>query len=189
MRQSSQGQGLPYSARQVIRSCLMTRLVAPTSRSRLAGVTLLAPTWLVLGVFFLLPLAVILVISFGRADAAGGYEPIGSLWQYLRSGEFLANYRRSLQSDYLLIFWRSTWMAVLTTVLCLGISYPVAYYIAVAAPPRLKTVLLLGVVLPFWTSFLIRIYAWQIILRDEGLVNTGLASLHLLRAPLRMLDT
>jgi len=167
----------------------MPRLAAPSSRTRLAGVALLAPTWLVLGVFFLLPLAVILVISFGRADAAGGYEPIGDLWHYLRTGEFLDNYRRSLQSDYLLIFWRSTWMAVLTTVLCLLVSYPVAYYIAVAAPPRLKTVLLLGVVLPFWTSFLIRIYAWQIILRDEGLVNTALTSLHLLREPLRMLDT
>src|SRR3954469_25497141 len=119
----------------------MTRLAAwasRTARSRLAGLTLLAPTWLVLGVFFLLPLAVILVISFGRADAAGGYEPIDNLWHYLRSGAFLANYRRSLQSDYLLIFWRSTWMAVLTTVLCLLISYPIAYYIAVAAPPRLK---------------------------------------------------
>ena len=65
-------------------------------------------------------------------------------------------------------------MAVLTTVLCLVVSYPIAYYIAVVAPARYKNLLLGLVVIPFWTSFLIRTYAWMLILRTEGLLNTVL---------------
>ena len=159
------------------------------ARRLLAPAVLLGPTWVALGVFFLVPLAVVFVVSFARADAFGGYEPVDDVWRYLRSGAFLHNYARSLDSKYLPIAWRSVWVAVLTTVLCALISYPIAYYIAVVAPRRLKTLLLLLVVVPFWTSFLIRTYAWMTILRDEGLLNTVLTSLHLADAPVRLLYT
>ena len=157
------------------------------SSPRVGFVALVGPTWLVLGLFFLLPLCVIFVIGFARGDAYGGFEPVADLWHYLRSGEFLDNYRRSLQPQYLKIFWRSLWIAVLTTALCLLVSYPVAYYVAILAPKRLKTPLLVLAVVPFWTSFLIRTYAWMMILRDEGLLNAALTSLGLIRHPLPLL--
>ncbi len=150
---------------------------------------LLLPTWLVLGLFFLVPLAVIFVLSFGRGDSMGGYEPIDDVWRYIRSGDFLENYARTLDARYLKIFWRSTWVALLTTFLCLLIGYPVAYFIAVSAKKRWKNLLLMAVIIPFWTSFLIRTYAWKMILRDEGLLNQFLLWTHLISTPIRMLDT
>lgn len=158
-------------------------------RRLLAPAILLGPTWVLLGVFFLVPLAVVFVVSFARGDASGGYTPVDDLWHYLHSGEFLQNYARSLEPRYLPIAWRSVWVAVLTTATCALIGYPVAYYIAVVAPRRLKTLLLLLVVVPFWTSFLIRTYAWMTILRDEGLLNAVLTSLHLTGRPVRLLYT
>ena len=123
------------------------------------------------GLFFLLPLAILFLISFGQRATYGGLKPIEDLGLYLTSGKFLANYARSLHPIYLQIFWRSVWMAVVTTGLCLVVSYPVAYYIAVVAPARRRNLLLGLVVIPFWTSFLIRTYAWMFILRTEGLLN------------------
>ena len=107
--------------------------------------------------------------------------------QYVVSGKFLAQYARSLHPIYLQIFWRSLWMAVVTTVLCLAISYPAAYYIAVTAPARRRNLLLGLVVVPFWTSFLIRTYAWMFLLRTEGLINEALLGAGLITQPLELL--
>lgn len=145
------------------------------------------PTWLVLGGLFLVPLVLIFVISFAERGTYGGLKPIESLSDHVASGAFLANYGRSLDPLYLKIYWRSLWMAVVTTVACLLVSYPVAYWIAVLAPARHKNLLLGLVVVPFWTSFLIRTYAWMLILRTEGLINTVLGSLGLISAPLELL--
>ncbi len=147
----------------------------------------IAPTWVVLGVFFLLPLLIMLVISFGQRGTYGGLKPIEDLGQYIASGAFLKNYIQSLDPIYLKIYWRSIWMAVVTTVLCMLISYPIAYYIAIVAPARRKNLLLALVVIPFWTSFLIRTYAWMLILRTGGLVNTVLMSMGLIDQPLDLL--
>jgi spermidine/putrescine transport system permease protein len=159
---------------------------SPQSTSR-GWIALLTPTWVILGVFFLLPLCIIFALSFGRGDAFGGYEPIENLPRYLRRGEFLGNYIHSLQPRFLGVFWRSIWIAVLTTGLCTLISFPAAYYIAVVCPARWKSLLLILVVVPFWTSFLIRTYAWMMILRDEGLVNRFLMSIGLTHSPLPLL--
>lgn len=150
---------------------------------------LLLPTWLVLGIFFLVPLALMLAVSFAERGTYGGLKPIEDFGAYVRSGEFLGNYARSLGSIYLRIGWRSLWMAVLTTVLCLAVSFPIAYYLAILAPRRWKGLLLGLVVVPFWTSFLIRTYAWMFILRTEGLVNLALTGTGLLDAPLQILYT
>jgi spermidine/putrescine transport system permease protein len=128
-------------------------------------------------------------ISFGKRGTYGGLAPIADLSHYVLSGQFLANYARSLEPLYLQIYWRSLWMAVLTTVLCLIVSYPIAYYIAIVAPRRHKNILLGLVVVPFWTSFLIRTYAWMLILRSEGLVNTALTGAGLIERPLELLYT
>jgi ABC-type spermidine/putrescine transport system permease subunit I len=158
-----------------------------SGKSSRASYLLISPTWLVIGGFFLLPLVIMLVISFGQRGTYGGLKPIEDLAQYILSGAFLGNYRQTFDALYLGIYWRSLWMAVLTTVFCLVISYPIAYYIAIIAPARWKNLLLALVVIPFWTSFLIRTYAWMLILRTEGLLNTVLLQSGLIQAPLDLL--
>jgi spermidine/putrescine transport system permease protein len=149
----------------------------------------LLPTWLVLGVFFLAPLLIMLVISFAERGVHGGVAPIDNFRAYVRSGAVLQNYRDAADPLYLGIFWKSLWMAVVTTAFCLIISYPVAYYIAIAGKPSRKNLMLALVAVPFWTSFLIRTYAWVLILRTEGLLNTALLHLHVIQAPLQLLPS
>jgi spermidine/putrescine transport system permease protein len=162
-----------------------------TSPSRKAGRTtsLLLPTWLVLGLFFLVPLLLMLGISFAQRGIYGGLKPVADLGEYLRSGAFLANYARSFDGIFLKIGWRSLWMAVATTGLCIVVSFPIAYYLALLAPRRWKGLLLGLVVIPFWTSFLIRTYAWMFILRTEGLLNLVLVGSGLLHHPVELLYT
>jgi spermidine/putrescine transport system permease protein len=162
----------------------MTRKTRHTS-----ALPLLLPTWLVLGVFFLVPLLLMLGISFAERGIYGGLQPIADLGGYLRSGAFLANYARSLDGIFLKIGWRSLWMAVATTGLCIVASFPIAYYLALLAPRRWKGLLLGLVVIPFWTSFLIRTYAWMFILRTEGLLNLVLVGSGILRHPVELLYT
>jgi len=164
----------------------VTAPAGTTPRNR-AGVWLALPTWAALGLFFLLPLFILFVISFGQRDTYGGLKPIADVGAYLTSGKFLANYARSLHPIYLQIFWRSVWMAVVTTLVCLIVSFPIAYYIAVAAPARRRNLLLGLVVVPFWTSFLIRTYAWMFILRTEGLLNRLLLATGVTHRPLELL--
>jgi spermidine/putrescine transport system permease protein len=162
----------------------MTRKTRHTSAS-----LLLLPTWLVLGVFFLVPLLLMLGISFAQRGIYGGLKPVADVAGYLRSGAFLANYARSLDGIFLKIGWRSLWMAVATTGLCIVVSFPIAYYLALLAPRRWKGLLLGLVVIPFWTSFLIRTYAWMFILRTEGLLNLVLTGSGILRHPVELLYT
>lgn len=150
---------------------------------------LLLPTWLVLSVFFLVPLLLMLGISFAERGTYGGLKPVSDLGGYLRSGAFLGNYARSFDGIFLKIGWRSLWMAAATTGLCIVVSFPIAYYLALLAPRRWKGLLLGLVVIPFWTSFLIRTYAWMFILRTEGLLNLVLVGSGLLHHPVELLYT
>ncbi len=160
----------------------------PRPRRRgLAGYLLALPSWAILGGCFIVPLLLMLLVSFARRSTYGGLQPIGDLASHVASGAFLANYARSLEPIYLQIYWRSLWLALLTTAACLLVSYPIAYYVAVLAPRRWKTALLALVVIPFWTSFLIRTYAWMLILRGEGLLNVALLRLGVVEAPLHLL--
>lgn len=129
--------------------------------------------------FFLFPLLYLLAVSFAERS------PYGTLHWVLG----LRNYARAFQPLYLEIYWRSFWMALLTTGLCAVLGYPVAYTIALRVSARWKSALLLLVVIPFWTSFLIRTYAWMVIFRTEGIINNVLLSLHLVHEPLRLLYT
>lgn len=129
--------------------------------------------------FFLLPLFYLLAVSFAERS------PYGTIQWVLSFG----NYVRAFQPLYLEIYWRSLWMAALVTAVTAVLAYPVAYTIALAVSPRWRSALLLLVIIPFWTSFLIRTYAWMVILRTEGLVNNALAALHLVHEPLRLLYT
>ncbi|MCX7826283.1 MAG: ABC transporter permease [Verrucomicrobiae bacterium] len=140
---------------------------------------LIAPCWLVLGLLFLTPLAIMLWLSFQQAGLYGAIDP----------GPTLANYIRCVEPGYVAICARSVWIAVATTLICLLVSYPVAYYIALKARPERKNLLLALVVIPFWTSFLVRTYAWMFILRDQGVINSLLMSLGVIHEPLTLLYT
>lgn len=139
--------------------------------------TFLLPGALWLALFFLAPLVLVWLIAFG--ERAGPVE-IDITWT-------LANYREALDPLYLGLFVKSLGIAVLATAICLVISFPVALALSFA-PARLKPILLLLVVLPFWTNLLIRTYAMIAVLRQNGYVNYGLEylwlGLKLLLAPI-----
>ncbi|PWT92855.1 MAG: spermidine/putrescine ABC transporter permease, partial [Acidobacteria bacterium] len=140
-----------------------------------------------LAIFFLLPLLIMLIISFAQRDTYGGIKPITSIVEYVQSMGWVKNYIRSMDPLYLEIYFRSLWMAIITTILCLLIGYPISYFISIKIKPSLKNTMLTLVVIPFWTSFLIRTYAWIIILRSEGLINNGLMALGIIHAPIETL--
>ena len=97
------------------------------------------------------------------------------------------NLTRAVEPLYLRVLWFSVRMAVTATVIALVIGYPAAYLIA-TLPPRWRTPILVLTVLPFWTSLLIRTYAWIVLLNREGLINRGLEGLGLIREPLPLLN-
>ncbi|HEX9284210.1 MAG TPA: ABC transporter permease, partial [Nitrospirales bacterium] len=137
---------------------------------------LVVPPAAMLIFLFGVPLLLVLVVSFASRGTYGGIEWIGTLTNYTSIADPL----------YLRIFWRSLWLAVVTTAICLVMGFPMAYAIA-RAPQRWQGILLLLVIIPFWTNFLVRTYAWMFILRTEGLLNTVLMSLGLIHEPLNIL--
>ena len=147
-----------------------------TRSKNLQTLALLSPSALWLLVFFLAPLVMVLLVSLGKRGPFGGvvYE-----WN-------LDNYIRFLDRIYLKIFLRSVWIAAANTCLCLLFGYPLAYFIA-RRPKRWRNVLLLLVMIPFWTNFLVRTYAWMIILRDTGLMNSLFVLTGIITKPLPLL--
>ena len=129
--------------------------------TRRQAVLLLVPCALTLVVLFLLPQLLMFESSLGRRDAYGG---IVHQWG-------ASNYLRALEPIYLVILARSIGLAFVTTALCLLVAWPMAYWLALRVPDRWRSGLLVLVILPFWTSFLVRMYAWVFALRSEGLVN------------------
>ena len=139
---------------------------------------LLAPTVLWLLVFVVAPTAILVVYSFCERDEFGRVV-LHFTWD---------NYARVCDPIYARIFWRSIVYAGLTTTLCVVIGFPAAYYIGRASETARQRLLLL-VMVPFWTSFLIRTYAWITILKQEGLLNSLLQSFALTSAPVDLLYT
>jgi putrescine transport system permease protein len=140
-----------------------------------------------LAVFFLLPLAIVAGISFAESsDAIPPFKPLLSLNSAgLRSDATLANYRQ-LAEGCIRVYANSLEYAALATLLCLAIGYPVAFAIA-RAPGVWRHLLLFLVMLPFWTSFLIRVYAWIALLQPSGLVNRLLLATGLVETPVPLL--
>jgi putrescine transport system permease protein len=149
-----------------------------------------------LAVFFLLPFLIVLKMSLSDpATAQPPYRPLLDLgqglegWRAFLSGLDLENFQTLLGDDlYFGAAVSSVRISAIATALLLLIGYPVAYAIA-AAPPRWRPLLVALVILPFWTSFLIRVYAWIGILRTEGLLNQALLSTGLVAQPLALLNT
>src|SRR5271154_809272 len=148
---------------------------------------LIAPPFLWLLIFFLLPLGVVAAISL--TQAADTIPPYTPLWTHgpngLESQASLANYRLIAEGD-LRACANSLSFAALATVLCLLVGYPIAFAIA-RAPRAWRNPLLFFVILPFWTSLLIRVYAWIAILQPTGLLNRALGALGLIDTPLLLI--
>lgn len=163
------------------------RLVWPSRRW-----LIIMPPLLFLVVFLLVPFAIAFKISL--ADSAIAVPPFTPLLTTTDDGHTqitlsFENYRLlATDAVYLLSYVFSLRTAAVATVLCLLCGYPMAYAIA-RAPRGLQTVLLMLVILPFWTSFLLRVYALEGIIGDHGLLNTLLLQLGLVSAPLRILNT
>ena len=139
--------------------------------------SLLGPGMLWLVLFFLVPLLIMAAYSLMPRGTYGGVQP----------GFTLQHYRRFFDPLYLAILQRTLVWSLVCTAVCLLLGYPVAYLVARAG--RWRAVLLFLVVLPFWTSFLVRTFAMIFLLRDSGLVNTVLLRLGLIDAPLTLLYT
>lgn len=147
-------------------------------RPRLWGWLLISPLVLWLAAFVVVPMAILLVYSFCQRDDLGRVV-FSFTWE---------NYGRVLDPIYLRILGRSVGYAGLTTLVCAVVGFPVAWSIA-RQPPGRRDALLFLLMIPFWTSFLIRTYAWIAILKTEGLLNGLLQYAHVISAPLPLLYT
>ena len=134
------------------------------------------PGTLYLAVFFVAPMVVVALFSVLQGTAEGG----------VRAAPTAANYARALDPLYLSVLARSAWLALLTTALSLALAFPAAWAIR-AAPPGRRGLLLALVVIPSWMNLLIKNYAWIVILRRQGVLNTLLTSLGVIDQPLPLL--
>lgn len=131
-----------------------------------------------LGLFLVVPMLIVVVISFMSRDTLGNVV----------MGFNLDGYKRFFEPLYLGIYWDTIVLSVTTTGLCLLLSYPLAYYIANAST-KMRTWGLILITVPFWINFLIRTYAWVLLLRTQGVVNNLLIDLGWIAEPLQMLYT
>ena len=149
--------------------------------------------WLI--VFFFLPFLILLYISF--VDMGNDISPFKPLWDSttgllkLKYDNYGSIFRSGeggvlFQTLYIEAYLRSLWYALCTAMLCLLIGYPFAYFIARSVPSA-RPGLLLMVMLPFWTSFLLRVYAWKGILADQGMLTRALMALGITTEPIQLL--
>lgn len=142
-------------------------------RPGLQTLLLIFPSLFWLVVFFAIPLIIVLVYSFLKR---GPYGQV--VWEFN-----LNNYARFFDPLYLKIFARSFKIAAITTIVSLLLGYPMAYWIATRSA-KWRNILLLLLMIPYWTNFLVRTYAWILILRDSGLINSLLMGWGLISEPL-----
>jgi spermidine/putrescine transport system permease protein len=140
------------------------------------AVILLLSAWLAL--FVLVPNLLVLAASFLSRDDSG----------FIKLSPSLDNYLRLFDPIYLRVFGHSLGLALLTTLVCLGLGYPFAYFLA-QCRPGLRPLLLTLVIVPFWTNSLVRTYAIRSLLAAKGLLNNTLISLGLIDEPVRLLYT
>lgn len=149
-----------------------------TGRQRLVLAGLLSPAALLMAVFLIAPMFIVMEYSLSARDDYGGVLAVFTL----------DNYRALLDPLYLGVLWNSVSLAGLTTLICLAVGYPCAYFIAFRAG-RFAPLLLVLMLIPFWVNFLIRISAWVVLLGRSGLINGGLVASGLIEAPIPMLGT
>ncbi len=133
-------------------------------RRRVFGAGALSfPTWAYMMFFFIIPVALVIWYSFG-------YKP-DIFTTYSMDHLSLGRYHEALSSTFISTFWATLRIAVVGTAICLVISVPFAYWLAVKVSPRRRNLLLALVMVPFWTNFLVRTLGWQVILSEHGFVS------------------
>lgn len=147
--------------------------------------------WMIL--FFVVPFVIVFYISFSKSII--GMPPYSSLWQNVEGSMHLVlnyrNYTNIFNPEdmlYMNAYGNSLRLAAVATILCLLVGYPMAYAIA-RAPGAMRHVLLMLVILPSWTSFLIRIYSWIGLLKNNGYINNSLMGLGVISDPIQMMQT
>ena len=149
---------------------------------------LLAPVTLFLGVFFLLPLLIIAVFSFLTPGLYGGVEWSFYHWNYGRIFGWADGIMEVFEPVYLRIMLRSLGFATLTVLVTLLLCYPVAFWVS-RLPERSRLFFLFLITLPFFSSLIVRLYAWLLILKPTGFLNSALIGLGLISQPLEILYT
>lgn len=157
----------------------MNKIKRSLPRFQTRGALLALPATLWLIVFFVIPLLIVLVVSFHTRGLRG---KIHLPWT-------TENYTYVTGDIYGPIFERSILIAFYTTIICLLIGYPLAFYITTRRRASMRNFMLFLVILPFWTNFLVRTYAWRVLLAKEGILNTILLELQVITAPLEILLT
>lgn len=152
---------------------------------------LLLPTWVMIGIFLLVPVALMAVYSFLTKEFRGGVEWQFSLAAYdqffLNRGLF-GDEPPALEWTYLTIFWRSIWQAAVATGLCLLIGFPTAWFIA-TRPPETRNIWLFLITIPYWVNLLIRTVSLKFLIRDNGPLNEALIGIGLIDGPLPLVNT
>jgi putrescine transport system permease protein len=175
-----------------MKSALHSFMRWPVRRFDLTGRTAVVAgpfIWLLL--FFLVPFLLVVKISF--ADLQLGIPPYTELTSFkdgvIHIALDVSHYAFLLQDSlYFATYVNSVVVAGISTLLCLLLGYPMAYYIA-RSNPATRNILMMAVMLPFWTSFLIRVYAWIGILKNNGLLNNFLMSIGLIHSPIELYHT
>ncbi len=139
------------------------------------------PAWAWLLIFFVAPIAMVVWFSFG-------YKP-GIFGTHANDRLSFDRYLEAMSPTFFATFQNTLWVGVLGTLMCLLIGLPVAYWMAVKAPPQRRGLLLALVMVPFWTNFLVRTLGWQVVLAPEGWLSTLLQGIGLTEGPLEILYT
>jgi spermidine/putrescine transport system permease protein len=157
---------------------------------RLIG-PLLIPTWVMIGIFLVLPVLLMAVYSFLTKEFRGGV-----IWEFTLAAydQFFLN--RGLFGDeppviewtYITIFWRSIWQAAVATLICLAVGFPTAWFIA-TRPPKSRAIWLFLVTVPYWVNLLIRTVSLKFLIRDNGPLNESLMAMGLISDPLPLVNT
>ena len=147
-------------------------------RSPVATAALLAPSLVTVVVLLVAPMILVVTYSFASRDSYGGVV----------AGFSLQNYGEALQPIYLPVLLNTLKLALWSTVICLLVGYPIAYFIAFKAG-RLAPLLLALLLIPFWVDFLVRISAWMVLLGRNGPINQSMITIDIIAQPVRLLGT
>lgn len=152
---------------------------------------LLLPTWVMVGVFLVIPVALMAVYSFLTKEFRGGVIwdfTLAAYDQFFFNRGLFGDEPASIEWTYIAIFWRSIWQAGVATLLCLAVGFPTAWFIA-TRPPSQRGVWLFLVTVPYWVNLLIRTVSLKFLLRDNGPLNGSLMSLGVIDGPLPLVNT
>jgi spermidine/putrescine transport system permease protein len=150
-----------------------------SSREQRRGFLLAVPTLIWLALFFIAPLFIVLAVSVLTRGSRGAITlPLT-----------LDHYERILSSPFIGVYVDTLWISLLTMIICLLLGYPLAFFISTRRSPRMASFALFLVILPFWTNFLVRTYAWRVLLGTDGTINGILLNLGLISEPLTLLNT